>query len=85
MSELAEALDTERTTVTRNVALMEKSGLLKLTAGEDRRERMVSLSRKGNSVFTKAKPAWRKVQKQVTDAFGEKDSWRLLRLLDELS
>src|SRR5688572_20768737 len=47
MQALANRLGVDRTTLTRNVALGEREGLVKATAGKDARERVVSVAAKG--------------------------------------
>ena len=71
ISELAEALGAERTTLTRNLALIEALSWVKIRPGEeDARSRVVTVSEKGRAVVAAAFPAWRKAQSLMTEAIG---------------
>jgi DNA-binding MarR family transcriptional regulator len=82
ISTLADALAMDRTTLARNLKLVERSGLVKIVPGEDRRERIVILSDKGYSALTKALPLWQEAQTQIIEGFGQD---RLNNLLHDLS
>jgi DNA-binding MarR family transcriptional regulator len=60
ITELAEFLGVERTTLTRNLALVEREGWVDIRAGEDRRSRIVTATKKGRSVAMAAQAAWRR-------------------------
>ena len=62
MAALAEWLGIERTTLTRNVSVAEKAGLVALGHGDDRRERIVRLTPGGRRRAEEALPAWRAAQ-----------------------
>lgn len=79
---LANALAMDRTTLTRNVNLLAKQGLVRIVEGDDRRVRMVALSKKGQAALTRALPLWRQAQAELTERFGSK---RLDTVLNDLS
>lgn len=62
VSALAEFLAIERTTLTRNLALLEKKGLVKLVASDKGNARRVELTEKGHALLVEMKPAWRQAQ-----------------------
>lgn len=64
---LAEHLGLERTTLTRNLALLERDGFVKTTQGSDARARIVNVSAKGRTAVLSALPLWKKVQKRVSE------------------
>ena len=71
ISELAKALGAERTTLTRNLALIEAVSWVKTQpAEEDARSRVVTVTNKGRAVAARAFPAWRKAQGLITEAIG---------------
>ncbi len=72
----------DRTTLTRNLRPLEKQGLIRIEPGEDRRERQVTLTARGQQALAKAFPLWEKAQARVADGFGQE---RLQRLFAELS
>ena len=82
VTRLAEATVTDRTTLTRNLRLIEKQGLIQVDLGHDRREREVRLTERGREVLAHVYPIWKEVQAEMVKRFG---SERLARLLVELS
>ncbi len=78
VTELAEILAMDRTTVTRTINLMEKHNYLEIKSGYDRRTKIITISSKGWEKFAEAYPLWEKVQSKITNLFGE-DKWRLLK------
>lgn len=81
---LAEALVMDRTTLTRNLRPLEKDGLLQVVPGEDRRTRVVTLTRKGKRTLTEALPLWEQAQQRVVSQLGEGRSARLRKDLVHL-
>ena len=59
---LAEKLATDRTTLTRNLALLEKRGLVTTSAGGDRRATIVAIAPAGLRAARAALPLWRRGQ-----------------------
>ncbi|VAW52306.1 hypothetical protein MNBD_GAMMA05-164 [hydrothermal vent metagenome] len=82
VTELAEHLMMDRTTLTRNLRPLEKQGLINTRQGDDKRTRLIELSKKGKNRLKKAIPLWKKAQKQVTDYMG---SDRFNEFLNELN
>ena len=71
IGELAQHLGIERTTLTRNVALVEKKGLVDSAPGEDARSRIISVTRKGQAAVAAALPKWHKAQAATVEAVGK--------------
>ncbi len=82
LSGLAEETVTDRTTLTRNLHLLEKKGLVCLECGKDRRERRVCLTPQGGRVLEKTHSAWLSAQEKVIKKIGKK---KLERLMADLS
>lgn len=82
LSKLAELTVTERTTLTRNLTILEKKGYLHIEAGADRRERQVSITERGLEVLAVAIPLWKKAQERIEGGLGE---GRVKGLLQDLS
>ena len=78
VSRLAEATVTDRTTLTRNLKLLEKQNLIRVNSGNDRREREVTLTDQGREAVAKAYPLWQKAQRHVVKSLGE-ERWKALR------
>jgi DNA-binding MarR family transcriptional regulator len=69
---LAGALKMDRTTVTRNLGPLEKSGLVRVARSpDDARVRTILLSRAGEAMIVSALPLWERAQKKVRDALGD--------------
>lgn len=82
VTRLAEVTVTDRTTLTRNLRVLERKGLVSLETGDDRRERKVAVTDRGREALAEAYPLWKEAQAQVAKRFGTD---RLQRLLSELS
>ena len=75
----AEAAVMERTTLTRNLAPLERERLVTSGPGADRRQRIVHLLPRGKRKLDAALPLWRLAQKRQSDRLGERRKERLLR------
>lgn len=81
---LADALALDQTTLPRNLSLLEKSGHVRVEKGEDRRERLASLTPKGASALQAAQPLWAKTQEKIRAQFSPKKLETLLGALTEM-
>jgi len=70
MSQLAEALVMDRTTLTRNLQPLERAKLVTVAPGEDRRARMVSATPKGLDALDAALPLWKQAQSDMVETLG---------------
>lgn len=77
VTRLAGATVTDRTTLTRNLRLLEKKGLIRIQAGDDRREREVTLTEKGQAALVRGLPLWQEAQVRVVEGLGE-NRWKAL-------
>lgn len=82
MSELADMLDLDRTTLTRNVAPLEARGYLEIVAGRDARSRAAQITAAGRAARENALPHWRRAQTALTDLLGASRVASLHALLD---
>jgi DNA-binding MarR family transcriptional regulator len=69
ITRLAQELFTDQTTLTRNLKLLEKRGLVAIAPGEDRRVKLVSLTPEGRDILAQALPLWEQAQSQVVQHF----------------
>ncbi len=69
-TKLAGVLGMDRTTLTRNVAPLERDGLLTIGSGADRRVKLVTITDKGRKALARAIPRWEDAQRQVTGHIG---------------
>lgn len=84
IGELAEVVGADRTTLTRNLALIEDQALIRIRPGEDARARMVTITPKGRRMLQAAFPGWRKVQAALSDSIGAGTADSLRQLTREL-
>jgi len=82
VTRLAEHLALDRTTLTRNLKVLASQGLIAISAGEDRRERVVSLTEDGQAAIERATPVWHEAQDALTARFGE-ERWR--RMIEDMN
>lgn len=68
ITSLAEELVMDRTTVSRNIDLLEEEGWVRRSRGDDARVREVHLTEAGNSKLEGAYPRWREAQQKVEEA-----------------
>lgn len=77
ISELARELGMDRTTLTRNLSVLERDGLINMSSGKDHRTKIVTITSKGRTSIAKAIPLWNEIQRKVKQQMGE-NSWREL-------
>jgi len=85
MSELASLVALDKTTLTRNLKLLQSDGMIAIAAGSDRRVRVVRLTRTGTSALERALPLWRDAQRRMVEHMGEVRWRRLVTDLAELN
>src|SRR5919197_674763 len=91
ISDLANKLGMDRTTLTRNLSVLERQGFIEISQGKDHRTRIVTATQKGRSAVAKTILLWNEVQHKVKQEMGE-SSWRelmqnlgqLLKVTDQL-
>jgi DNA-binding MarR family transcriptional regulator len=67
---LADFIGVERTTLTRNLAVAEKDGLVATRSGKDARSHIASITARGRRTLEKAFAAWRETQDDLTQTIG---------------
>ncbi|HEY5893919.1 MAG TPA: MarR family transcriptional regulator [Chthoniobacterales bacterium] len=65
MTQLARMLGMERTTLTRNLALLEQKGFIKLSGDDDARVRLVELTPGGKTAAGRGLVIWKRAQASV--------------------
>ena len=75
----------DRSTLGRNLRVLEGEGLVTLVEGEDMRNRIVLLTETGRERLAAALPAWEAAQQRLIDRLGAEKREILLKLLDELA
>ncbi len=72
--DLGDAMVLEETTLTRNLRLLEQGGWVRSRPGEDRRERLVSITPTGLRLVEKARPLWQEAQDRMQERLS-KSTW----------
>ena len=81
LTQLADRLVMDRTTLTRNLKPLVGEGLVAIAADADRRIRRVHLTKAGRQAFETALPLWQRAQAGLVERFGQT---RWAGLLDDL-
>ncbi|WP_043311753.1 MarR family winged helix-turn-helix transcriptional regulator [Pseudomonas sp. ML96] len=84
ISMLAEAMGLDRSTLGRNLRVVEGMGLVQLGGGVDQRSREVVLSAAGRQVLEQGAPLWERAQQEVALRLGADKRAALMLLLDDL-
>jgi DNA-binding MarR family transcriptional regulator len=77
LTALAEATGLDRSTLGRNLRVLEGLGLVALSPGEDERDRVATLTARGRARLRAAGGAWAELQGSIAGALGA-DAGRLL-------
>jgi len=70
LGKLARMMGSDRTTLSRNLKLLEKKGMVNLEKGEDQRQVRVSLTPQGLEAMERAVPLWQEAQDRIEDGVG---------------
>ena len=70
LTQLAEALVLDRTTLTRNLGPLTARGLVSIEHEKDQRVRTISLTGSGRRLFEQALPHWQKAQSRLVQDLG---------------
>lgn len=84
LTELGRLTELDRSTIGRNVRVLEKMKLVVLGRGKDQREATVSLSDAGRKVLEDGAPLWDAAQKALDDRLGAEAMQNLRTALDSL-
>jgi DNA-binding MarR family transcriptional regulator len=82
ITDLADLLEMERTTLTRNLRPLEKAGWVRVVEGPDLRRRAVEITPAGRRLFEEAKPLWQKAERGFRRNLGPEETLALRRLLN---
>jgi len=70
ITNMANRMVVDRTTLTRNLRPLEKRKLLEIVPGKDQRSREVRLTEKGRDTLKSAVPLWEEAQKRFSEELG---------------
>ena len=81
ITQLADLLLLNRTTLNRNLKPLERQGLVQTSPGKDQRTRVLKLTQEGSSLLQSALPLWLEAQTGVVETLGA----RTERLTEDLT
>jgi DNA-binding MarR family transcriptional regulator len=84
LTELGRLAELDRSTIGRNVRVLERMGLVAMARGEDHREAVVSLAPAGHKALDDGEPLWDGVQDSIEARIGGKGVMELLTGLRDL-
>ena len=70
LSDLAERMVMDRTTLARNIKPLEREGWMTVVVGSDRRERLLSVTPAGVEVLERARPLWLLATRRLDEKLG---------------
>jgi len=70
LTELGRHMELDRSTLGRNVRVLERMGLLKFGRGDDHREALVLLTKGGTELLQTAVPLWQSCQDEIAARLG---------------
>lgn len=84
ITELAQLIRVDRTTLNRNLKPLQQAGLLTISAGKDSRVRLITLSESGKTALASGLALWDAAQQQLQDYLGEEDLGKFIQLMTRL-
>ena len=82
--ELSGLTSLDETTLTRNLRPLLAAGWIAVCCGDDRREKLVTITKAGTAKLKEAHPAWDRAQKRMQALLPEGAWQRLLAVLPEI-
>lgn len=84
ISAMADIAVMDRTTLTRNLKPLEKKDLITIEPGEDRRERIVRITRKGTKLLKNTMGQWERAQIELEKRIGSKKFDQFISILTDV-
>jgi DNA-binding MarR family transcriptional regulator len=75
----------DETTLTRNLRPLVRAGWIAIRSGDDRREKLLTLTKPGTAKLAEARPAWERAQIRLQRLVPQETWQRLLTSLSEVS
>lgn len=84
-SALARGAGFDKTTISRNLALMRQKGWIEDVHSDDPRDRRVRITAAGRNLLRAAKPGWNRAQKRLSSAMTPGEWEKMWSVLDKLT
>lgn len=85
IGEIANELVLDRATLGHSLKPLERAGLISFSVGDDRRSRIIALTKEGLAKLEEAKPLWGRAQRKFENEFGASYAERLRRDLERVA
>ena len=85
IGEIANELVLDRATLGHSLKPLEREGLISFSTGDDRRSRIVALTKNGVAKLEEARPFWIRAQRRFENSLGAAYSERLRRDLEKVA
>lgn len=84
LTDLGKTMELDRSTIGRNIKVLERMGLAQPVPGKDQREATVELTETGQGTLARAIPLWEQAQQMINAKLGPVNVAQLEQLLAEL-
>lgn len=84
-SALARGAGFDKTTISRNLALMRRNGWIEDAPSDDPRDRCVRITAAGRNLLRAAKPGWTRAQKRLSSAMTAEQWQQMWHVLDTVT
>ena len=84
LNQLAAASNQNRSTLGRNIRILERMKLISLNAGKDKREIQITLTEYGLNTLHKARKAWEVTQKRISSKLSKEKQQQLIELMNDI-
>ncbi|TFB11483.1 MarR family transcriptional regulator [Candidatus Marinimicrobia bacterium MT.SAG.3] len=84
ITNIANIMVVDRTTLTRNLRPLEKRKLVKIVPGKDQRSKEVRLTKKGKDTLTAAIPLWEEAQKRFSEKLSKEEFQNIFKLMSSI-
>ena len=83
--DLSEVMSLDETTLTRNLRPLADATWIAVHSGDDRREKLVAITKAGTAKLAEARPAWERAQTRMQALLPESAWHSLLAILPEIA
>ena len=84
LTDLGHKMELDRSTIGRNMKVLERMGLVASETGKDQREAVLSLTPEGKTLLERTNPIWDAVQNRIEDRLGPDHARQLGELLEAI-
>lgn len=83
-AELQKSLVLDQTTLSRGLKPLIRDGFIQVEPGQDRRQKVLSLTKKGKELYSQAEIKWQRAQKFIRNKLGQKMTEQMIELNNAL-